>query len=62
MSQVCRVMGIDRKTYRYQTKKKTGDAMVVDLLKTYAAQYPTYGFGKLFHLIRLKGYSDLATI
>lgn len=57
MSQVCRVMGIDRKTYRYQTKKKTGDAMVVDLLKTYAAQYPTYGFGKLFHLIRLKGYS-----
>ena len=47
---------IDRKTYRYEPKKKQGDDMIEYLLKTYSAQYPTYGFQKLFDLIRAKNY------
>lgn len=31
--------------------------MIEDLLMTYSAQHPTYGFQKLFNLIRLKNYS-----
>lgn len=31
--------------------------MIEDLLKTFSAQHPTYGFQKLFNLIRLKNYS-----
>ncbi len=49
-------MNIDRKTYRYEPKKKSGDTSLLELLTTLSAQYPRYGFGKLFHLIRLKGY------
>lgn len=30
--------------------------MISDLLKTYCAQHPTYGFQKLFNLIRQKNY------
>lgn len=30
--------------------------MIEDLLKMYSAQHPTYGFQKLFNLIRLKNY------
>lgn len=52
VSQACRVANIDRKTYRYQPKKKTGDQMIEDLLKTFSTQHPTYGFCKLFNLIR----------
>lgn len=47
---------MDRKTYRYKSKKKSGDQMIESLLKNYSAEYPTYGFGKLFNLIRLKNY------
>ena len=47
---------MDRKTYRYKPKKKSGDQVIESLLKSYSAEYPTYGFGKLFNLIRLKNY------
>lgn len=57
INQACRVANIDRKTYRYQPKKKQDSKMIEDLLTTYSAQYPTYGFQKLFNLIRLKNYS-----
>lgn len=57
ISQACRVLNIDRKTYRYQPKKKEGDKVIEALLKILSAQYPSYGFEKLFHLIRLKQYS-----
>jgi len=57
VSQACRVTNMDCKTYRYQPKKKQGDKMIEKLLKTLAAQHPTYGFQKLFNLIRLKNYS-----
>lgn len=57
INQACRVANIDRKTYRYQPKKKQDNNVIENLLKIYSAQYPTYGFQKLFHLIRLKNYS-----
>ena len=56
VSQACRATAIDRKTFGYQPKKRTGDAMIEDLLKSYSAQHPTYGFVKLFNLIRQKDY------
>lgn len=56
INRACRVMNIDRKTYRYESKKKQGDEMIKALLKSYAAQYPRYGFQKMFDLIRLKGH------
>lgn len=56
ISQACRVANIDRKTYRYQPKKKQDDKVIENLLKTLSAQYPTYGFQKLFNLIRFKNY------
>lgn len=48
---------MDRKTYRYQPKKRQDNKMIEELLKTYSAQHPTYGFQKLFNIIRLKNYS-----
>lgn len=56
VSQACRAAAIDRKTFSYQPKKKTGDAMIENLLKNYSAQHPIYGFQKLFNLIRQKNY------
>lgn len=56
ISQACRVINIDRKTYRYKPKKKLDDKVIENLLKNFSAQHPTYGFGKLFNLIRLKNY------
>lgn len=57
VNQACRVVNIDRKTYRYSPKKKMDDTMIENLLKTFSAQHPTYGFVKLFNLIRNKNYS-----
>jgi len=57
IKQACRVANIDRKTYRYEPKRQQDDKMIEDLLKTYSAQHPTYGFQKLFNLIRLKNYA-----
>jgi len=56
ISQASRATAIDRKTFSYEPKKKTGDAVIENLLKSYSAQYPTYGFIKLFNLIRQKNY------
>ena len=57
VSQACRATAIDRKTFSYQPLKKTGDAMIEELLKSYSAQHPTYGFKTLFNLIRNKNYT-----
>ena len=56
VSQACRAVSIDRKTYGYIPKKKMDDAMIENLLKEFSTQYPTYGFQKLFNLIRNKSY------
>ncbi len=56
LSRACRVVNIDRKTYRHFPKRKQDETMLEDLLKQFSAQYPTYGFVKLFNLIREKGY------
>lgn len=56
VSQACRATAIDRKTFSYKAKKKTGDAMIEKLLKSYSAQHPTYGFVKLFNLIRQQNH------
>lgn len=55
--QACRSVGIDRKTFSYVPKKKAGDAMIENLLKIFSVQYPTYGFQKMFNLIRAKNHT-----
>jgi putative transposase len=57
VNQACRVVNIDRKTYCYSPKKKMDDTMIENLLKNFSAQYPTYGFVKLFNLIRNQNYT-----
>lgn len=57
ISTACRVVSIDRKTYRYFPKRKKDEAVIENLLKQFSAQYPTYGFIKLFNLIRQKGHA-----
>jgi putative transposase len=56
VNQACRAVSIDRKTFSYEPKKKAGDAVIESLLKKFSAQYPTYGFQKLFDLIRNQNY------
>jgi putative transposase len=57
INQACRVVNIDHKTYRYEPKKRNDTSMIEALLKKFSAQYPEYGFVKLFSLIRQKGYA-----
>jgi len=50
-------MSIDRKTYRYQPKRNQDNKMIENLLKKFSAQHPTYGFQKLYQMIRMNHYS-----
>ena len=56
ISRACRVAQIDRKTYHNQAKRKKDDDMIETLLKDLSAQYPRYGFEKLFSMLRNKGH------
>ena len=55
VSQACRVIGLDRKSYRYEPKLKKDDEMIKRLLQEKARQYPRYGFKKIFGLLRQEG-------
>ena len=56
ISQACRVAKIDRKTFRYESKRKKEDTMIKRLLLKLSGQYPRYGFVLLFNMIRNQGY------
>ena len=46
VSRACRVIGIDRKTYHYQLKKRSDDSLIRKLLKELSELHPRYGFKK----------------
>lgn len=56
VSQACRAVDIDRKTFSYEPKKRGADEVIVGLLRALSAQHPTYGLQKLFDLIHLKNH------
>lgn len=51
----CLNMGLSRTVYHYQAKPRD-DRPVIELLLSLAQQYPRYGFGKLFPMIRRQGH------
>jgi putative transposase len=50
---VCRVIGIHRSLWYYQSRKD--DTEVIDRLNELAEQLPTRGFDKYYEIIRLEG-------
>ena len=53
MVRVCRVIGIHRSLWYYQSRKD--DTAVIDRLNELAEQLPTRGFDKYYDIIRLEG-------
>jgi len=52
----CRALCLSRTVYRYHPDP-TKDDPVIEVLLALADQYPRYGFGKMFPIIRRRGYS-----
>jgi putative transposase len=53
----CLVLELSLSVYYYKTKEKTADKQIIALLEELAEQHPTYGFKKMFHLLRSRGYT-----
>jgi putative transposase len=51
----CRALCLSRTVYRYHPDP-TKDDPVIEVLLALADQYPRYGFGKMFPIIRRRGY------
>lgn len=54
--QACRVMGISRTAYRYQTQKRNDD-QIMEQLRSIAEQKPRWGFKKMYDYLRNQGYN-----
>lgn len=52
----CKVVNISFSVYYYRFKEKTADKEVIAVLEKIADKYPTYGFKKMFHLLRADGH------
>ncbi len=51
----CRALCLSRTVYRYHPDSSKDDP-VIEVLLTLADQYPRYGFGKMFPIIRRRGH------
>jgi putative transposase len=51
----CRAIRLNRSTYYYKPKEKD-DSMIIEQLNRLADKHPTYGFWKMYHRLRNKGY------
>lgn len=50
------MVGIDRKTYHYQSKLNADNEVIQSLLRELSSQHPQYGFKSLLGLLKLQGY------
>ncbi len=55
IKQACLLLNLARSMYYYGHKVKSDD-LLINLLNQLAAKHPSYGFWKLYHMIRKKGY------
>lgn len=55
LRRACRVVGISDSVYRYKPNVKQDESIIVALQEA-SERYPAYGFGKLFKVLRRKGY------
>ena len=51
----CQAVSLSRTVYRYQPDQ-TKDDPVIEVLLALAEKHPRYGFGKMFPIIRRRGY------
>ena len=51
----CLALQLSFSVYYYKFKPKETDQIIIDELEVLAEGYPTYGFRKMFHLLRSKG-------
>lgn len=51
----CRALCLSRSVYRYRTDQSKDDP-VIEVLLELADQYPRYGFGKMFPILRRRGH------
>lgn len=52
----CIAVGLSFATYYYKAKPKIQDDVIISELEKLAEKYPTYGFKKMFHLLRANGH------
>ncbi len=52
----CLALQLSFSVYYYKFKPKETDQIIIDELEVLAEGYPTYGFRKMFHLLRSKGF------
>ena len=53
--QACLAVKLSLSAYYYRFKEKTEDKVIIDLLEKLAEKHPTYGFKKLYYLLRTEG-------
>lgn len=50
------VLRLSLSVYYYKPKEKPEDEKIIRLLEELAERHPTYGFKKMFHILRAQGY------
>ena len=53
--QACSVVMISRSLFYYQEKKSSDDELILTVLNKFAELHPTYGFWKMYNIMRSKG-------
>lgn len=53
--QACKSLQLERSSYYYESRARN-DKEIISELNQLAEEYPTYGFKKMYHLLRNKGY------
>lgn len=54
--QACSAIKLSTSVYYYRFKSKAEDSQIINCLERLAERYPTYGFRKMYHMLRADGY------
>ena len=52
----CQAVGLSRSVHAYESKRKQGDQPIIDALLALVEKHPSYGFRKLYVLLRRQGH------